>query len=314
MLQQQVERLFEHKLILVTGKGGIGKTVVATAMAMAAAQQGKRVCLVECADEDQIAPLLGHKSVGHSLTRHNDNLYFINLDQRLNFRDFVVKHLGFEQLFERVFNQAVIKSFVEMIPGLAEITLLGRLYYSAELARDPQFDLVIFDGFASGHFLSLMRTPDVILSSGLVGPIVRETQKVKDFLTSAHCATIMVGAPEALVLSEVQDFVPTLLAQSPVALKGLFINRVPGTSDDLEVLAAKAASDPIACQLAALVKNAQEQLASLTDLKTDLQKQPADKNGDFIYAELPEVGWIDEPLTMPLVQHLLALAAKSGRA
>lgn len=296
-----MESLFDRKLILVTGKGGIGKTVVSTALALAAAEKGKRVCLIECADEDQIAPLLGMPAVGHSLTRYSDNLHFINLDHRLNFRDFVVKHLGFEQLFERIFNQAIIKSFIEMIPGLAEITLLGRLYYSAELARDPQFDLVIFDGFASGHFLSLMRTPDVVLNSGLVGPIIRETEKVKNFLSSPDSVTLMVGAPEALVISEVKDFVPQLQQQSPAKLAGLFINRVPGDPADAEILRQR--PEPTAQGLAATVQAAHEQLSSLKTLREELQKSSA----NFVYADLPELGWIEEPMSVEYAKSLLGV-------
>lgn len=311
-MQLGIDTLLDHKLLLVTGKGGIGKTVVATALAMRAAALGKRVCLVECSDDDQIAPLLGRPSVGHKLTKYSDNLYFINLDHKLNFRDFVIKHLGFEQLFERIFSQAIVKSFVEMIPGLAEITLLGRLYYSAQLAKDPAFDLVVFDGFASGHFLSLMHTPDVVLASGLVGPVIKETQRVRDFLASPQSATVMVGAAEALVVSEVKDFLPLLQRQSPTPLKALLINRVPQNPTP-GLLASKIGQnidERTNHWLLNLASQAREQLSALGPTVAGLRG--SDK--DFVFAALPELGWVHEPLTDNFAGQLFADADGERRS
>ena len=157
-MQDVFAALLQKKLILVTGKGGIGKTLSSVALALLARSQGKRVCLVESSAHDQLAPLFGHDPVGHQVKEVMPGISVINLNPQDNFRDFVIKHLGFAKLFEKVFTKPLVRSFIQTLPGISELTLLGRLYYFCELDRDDRFDLVIFDGFASGHFLSLLKT------------------------------------------------------------------------------------------------------------------------------------------------------------
>lgn len=228
-MQPEVEKLFEHKLLLITGKGGIGKTLISACLGQYAALHGKKVCVIEHASEDQLAPLFGLDAVGHKLTKFSDNLYGINLNSRDNFRDFVVKHLGHEALFTKIFSQNLVKSLIDMLPGIAELTLLGRLYYTAEVALDS-FDLVIFDGYSSGHFYNLMRTPEAIMNSGLVGPVLKETQRVMSFLKDPQkCATLMVTTPEPLVMSECLDFIPRLEATNLTKIAAVMVNRVFGT-------------------------------------------------------------------------------------
>ena len=67
MLQESLAELLSKKLVLVTGKGGIGKSLVSTALALEARKLGKKVCLVESTAHDQIAPLFGVAPIGHQL-------------------------------------------------------------------------------------------------------------------------------------------------------------------------------------------------------------------------------------------------------
>lgn len=221
--------LLSKRIVFVTGKGGIGKSLYAAALGAYAASQGKKVCLVESSAEEQLAPLFGHKPVGHKVTPITDNLYVFNIEPQLNFRDFVVLHLGFETLFDRVFNHDIVRSFIRMIPGIAELTFLGRLYYLSELAPTQRMDLVIVDGFASGHFLSLMTTPDAILNSGLTGPIVTETKRVRDYMAKPeNAAMILVTQPGALITTETEDFIAQFTKESPVNLQQIVLNKANG--------------------------------------------------------------------------------------
>lgn len=219
-------QLFTKKLLLVTGKGGVGKTLLTAALGSEAALCGKKVCLVECAGEDQLGPLLGIGKVGHRVAKVRENLFVTNLDPELNFRDFIVLHLGFSTLFDKIFSKSIVKSFVRMIPGISEITLLGRLYYYGMIEKDYHFDLVILDGFSSGHFLSLLSTPDAILNSGFVGPIIKETRAVKDYIFNDETTgVILINTPEPLVLSETIDFLERFRQISSSPPLALFINR-----------------------------------------------------------------------------------------
>jgi arsenite-transporting ATPase len=225
-LQEHFSELMQKKLLMVTGKGGIGKTLTSVALAQWARRQGKKVCLVESSAHDQIAPLFGIAPVGHQLRELMPGLSVINLNPMDNFRDFVIKHLGFAKLFEKVFTKPIVRSFIQTMPGIAELTLLGRLYYFSELDRDDRFDLIVLDGFASGHFHSLMKTPDAVLQSGMVGPIIDETQRVRSFIAdSSKVAVALVTVPEDLVVGEALDFVARLHRETPAPLASILVNR-----------------------------------------------------------------------------------------
>ena len=226
-----ISNLLGKKLVFVTGKGGIGKTLISAAIAQAASASCRDVLVAESAAQDQLAALFGLAPVGHVETIVSPHLQCINLSASGNFREYVTKYLGQKVLFETVFNHRVVKSFFNTIPGLAEIMLLGRLFYSLELSARKK-DFIVFDGAASGHFHSLMTTPDAVLNSGLAGPLVKETKRIREFLSDpAKCALLVVATPEDLVIAETLDFLPKLAKVSPVKLAGLVLNRVPPKID-----------------------------------------------------------------------------------
>ena len=231
--QSLIDRLLTKKLVFVTGKGGIGKTLVAAALGQAAAArfvtEGRGDALItETALTDQIAPLFGHAPVGHRETEVAARLSTINLDPPLNFRDYVVKYLRQPGLYDRVFSNRLVQSFIDTVPGFAELMMLGRTFYTSELAPEPRPQFIAFDAFASGHFLSLMTTPDAVLAAGFGGPLARETERVKQFLSdSDKTGIVYVATPEELVVSEALDFLPKLFARSPARVVGIIVNRVP---------------------------------------------------------------------------------------
>lgn len=228
-----IDSLLAKKLVFVTGKGGIGKTLVAAALGQAAAQRCRAAAvgdalITETALTDQIAPLFGHAPVGHHETQVAPRLTAINLDPPLNFRDYVVKYLRQPALYDRVFSNRLVQSFINTVPGFAELMMLGRTFYTAELAPEPRPQFIAFDAFASGHFLSLMTTPDAVLQAGFGGPLARETERVKAFLADPEkTAVVYVATPEELVVSEALDFIPRLIAKSPARVAGIIVNRVP---------------------------------------------------------------------------------------
>ncbi|MBC7658449.1 MAG: hypothetical protein H7249_01945 [Chitinophagaceae bacterium] len=239
MLQESLSELLSKKLVFVTGKGGIGKSLVSSALAFEARKLGKKVCLVESSANDQLAPLFGSAPIGHQLRELSPGIFVINLNAQDNFKDFVIKHLGFAKLFEKVFTKPIVRSFIQMLPGIAELTLLGRLFYFVELDSENKFDIVIVDSFASGHFYSLMRTPDAVMQSGMSGPVIEETTRVRNFLNDrSKVGVALVTVPEELIISEALDFSQRLAKDSPATLTTIIANRlwpeVPGSSRPLD--------------------------------------------------------------------------------
>lgn len=226
------DELSKLKLLMISGKGGIGKTLASAALASALAKRNKRVLLISASAHDKVGSLFGVEPLKHRETRLRDNLFGINLNSADNFREYITKYLGLAEIFETVFTNKMVQSLVQTIPGISELMLLGRLYYTCELMPEPRYDMVIFDGFAFGHFYSLMTTPDAVEQAGLVGPILRDTKKVKAFLRDPEkCGTLLVAVPEELIVGETLEFLPKLNNLEHVNMRGVIVNRYVNPDD-----------------------------------------------------------------------------------
>jgi len=293
-----IDDLLSKKLVIFTGKGGIGKSLVTAACGQLAVDKGMRVLLVEKSDQEQIAPLFGHKDIGHNEVEISENLSCINLDTTKCFEEYVVKQLGQKKLFERVFSNNIVKTFLNTIPGLGESMLLGRIFYTCELADPAPYDIVLFDAPASGHMQNLMTTPEAIINSGIGGPLVREVSRVRDFLAeSDKVGTVVVAVPEELVISEVLEFLPKLKNESPAKLIGVLINRTVAKSEieqlknyagSVEGEDLKNLTDFLLTRYLRSVENQEHLISELNAI--------GEKGDIGAFAFLPELGTVKEPL------------------
>lgn len=290
-----IDRLLtQRKFLLVTGKGGIGKTLVSCALAKRAEMLGKRVLVVEQSAVGQIASLLGFNHVGHEEV-WNGKLGAANFTAGGNFKDFISKHLMKSTLLDLITSNKVVHSFFTSIPGFSELMLLGRMYYAVNLEPNYKPDLVIMDSFASGHFLSLMTTPEAVLRSGLAGPIVHQTTKVQNWLrNSDECSTLYVTIPEELVISETLEFLPMLNKKSPSSLGAVVMNRVIKSDEH---------SDGMTEADLFIDEKIKRQKLALTHYAKA-------SHGDQVLHQLPvwtipDLGSVDDPLTDECVMKLL---------
>lgn len=295
------EELIHKKLVIVTGKGGIGKSLTAASIAQYAASSGKRVCIVQSTFRDQVGPLFGYDGLTHELKELAPSIWGMNLNSQLNFRDFVVLHLGFGKLFEKVFTKPLVRSFINMLPGVSELTLLGRLFYMCELDPKEKFDLIIFDGYASGHILSLLKTPDAVLHSGLVGPIVEETKKLKAFLQKDDVSLALVTVPEPLIISEAIDFAKKFKRDLSINLSHIVVNKcltISGPGPE------SVNSQELALRY--LQEKCDNELTQIETLSSELSKL-IDHKWKPKVCHLPDLGAIDEPFAANFAQEWFAL-------
>lgn len=295
--QSPIDLALTKRLLFVTGKGGIGKTVIAASLALEANQRGKKVFIVQQSAKDHIGPLFGKENIGHELIEVLPGLCVANFNVGGNFRDFITKHLRHGSLFDVIAGNKVLHSFFKAIPGFGELMLLGRLYYTLNLAPEKP-DLVIVDGYSSGHFQSLMTTPEAVLKSGLGGPILTETKRVEAFLANSRdCGVILVGVPEELVVTEMVELLGTLDKKSPTKVIGIVFNRC------LERLAGEQAQKTPGPSSDFLDRRrlAQSQAWALwTSLSQKLSL------GAIPVFKVPELGFIDDPLTPEIAKKLVA--------
>jgi anion-transporting ArsA/GET3 family ATPase len=198
--------LLEKRLLVVIGKGGVGKSTVSAALALAAARQGKRVLVCEVNTKERVSVLLDARPVGAQIGRVDVVLDAVNVEPEEAMREYALMILKFRSIYAAVFENRLVRYFLRAIPSLAETVLLGKmLYHVKELLPDgrPRYDLVIIDSPATGHGLTLLRLPQVLLATVPPGPMADEARWMQTMLTDPRqSAAVLVSLPEELPVNE----------------------------------------------------------------------------------------------------------------
>lgn len=197
-----LERILSRRLILVTGKGGTGKSMTSLAIALAGAKAGRKVLLIENHYAGRLVALteLGVSSLGPL----SSNLTIKNITFAQTFRDFVEQEFVSSAVARKLFQADFLRKFLHTIPGFNELLFLGELI---QFLKRDRYNLVIWDGFASGHFLSLVKTPQGIIDSGVGGRIALEAEKILTALRNpSETGLVVTGILQPLIMSETVEF------------------------------------------------------------------------------------------------------------
>lgn len=216
---------------IVTGKGGVGKTTVATAIAVAEARAGRRVLLAEVNGRDRASLLLGVEPTGSRLTPVMPNLSLVDMNPRDTLREYVLLTFKFEAVYKAVFENRFVKHFLRLVPSLAELTMLGKIWFhERERQGDrPRFDVIVLDAPATGHALAMLRAPSAVQNTVPPGPL-RDTAKQLDALLKDQQRTVLhiVTTPEEMPVNEAIEIAHAAETDIGMSLGAAFINqRVP---------------------------------------------------------------------------------------
>src|SRR3954467_7985699 len=180
-------RVFDKRLIFVTGKGGVGKTTVAAALGLAAARAGKRTVVCEVARQERMSRAFHREGVGARETELADGLYAISVDPQKAMEEYLEDQLGSRRLAGLMFGNRIFDYFAAATPGMRELTTIGKVWELAQLERrkrsDTRYDLVVVDAPASGHGLGMLGTPRTFREAVGVGPIHRQAGVIHAFVT-----------------------------------------------------------------------------------------------------------------------------------
>lgn len=220
-----MENLLKKKLIIFSGKGGVGKSTLSSAFGLCAAQKGKRVLLVEI-DPRATIPRLFEKDdvpVYQEVRLHNE-LSYLNIDPLLALQEYIVLKLGFRRLYERLFGSRVYQVFVQASPGLKEIVTLGKIW---DLEQKGRYDLIILDAPSTGHAIPFLSVPGIIISALRIGPIVQEALKIRDFLSDPVKTVLnIVTVPEEMAVNEALEMWKAFRPGKDITPGSLFVNEV----------------------------------------------------------------------------------------
>src|SRR4051812_47734697 len=202
--------LFDKQLVIIAGKGGVGRTTVAAALALASARKGKRVLLAQTKSKERLSTLFGVPPIGTELSRVRERLWAVNMTPAASLREYGAMVLRSEFIARQVLENKVSRAFLHAIPGLEDYSMLGKVWFHTTEEQDGKrkWDQVIVDGPATGHLITMLQIPQAILDAVPEGPLTRPAKATVDLLrdpnrTSMSIVTLAEDMPsnEAIELS-----------------------------------------------------------------------------------------------------------------
>jgi anion-transporting ArsA/GET3 family ATPase len=258
--------LSDRELAFVTGKGGVGRTTVALALALAAARAGRRTVLCELAGQARAPRLYGLDTVraGREVPLE-ERLWATTIDPVLALEEWAGRQIGSRRLVGLLTRSRTLAAFVDAAPGARELLAITKAW---ELGRSERwtrglgsYDLVVVDGPASGHGVGMLRAPRTFAEIARVGPIAAQARQVATLLEDPQrSALIAVAQPAELPVSETLELEGRVLAELGRPLDALIVNGLLAgrlTAADVDRLAALDGTVPAAVIVAARRRHGQ---------------------------------------------------------
>src|SRR6201746_970275 len=202
-----IPELLDKRLVIVTGKGGVGKTTVAVALGLRAAAEGKRTIVCEVSAQENASRMFEHTEVGFHEVEMEENLWSISIDPEESMREYVLLQLKVRAMRDMLFRSRILNYLAAATPGLKELVTIGKIWELAQLDRKVKsgrkYDTVIVDAPATGHGVGFLQTPRTFANIARVGPIHSQAQPLAPFLTNHdNTGVAIVALPEEMPVNE----------------------------------------------------------------------------------------------------------------
>ncbi len=230
------------RVLIVAGKGGVGKTVSAAAIASAASRTGRSVLLVEVAGRSASAPIFGVEPQGYEQViavheaeegdppRGRIALRSITPDQAL--LEWIAAH-GFKGLVTRMASSGVLEVIATATPGIKDLLVLGRI---KAFESEGAFDLIVVDAPAAGHAIGFLRSPTGVRDAARTGTVHRQAVEILDLISDpARCQVVLVTIPEETPVNELIETSFAVEDEVGVRLGPVVVNSVLPAVSGLDI-------------------------------------------------------------------------------
>ncbi|HKY14644.1 MAG TPA: ArsA family ATPase [Microthrixaceae bacterium] len=216
--------LLDRRLLFVTGKGGVGKTTIAAALATLAAEQGRRTLVCEVDAKGNLGEFVGSSNLKFQPREVHPGLFAMHMETEESLKEYLRLQLRVP-LLSRLGPLARTFDFVATAaPGVKEILTIGKLAYEV---RERNYDLVIVDASATGHVVGELASPVAMSELVRVGVVRQQTDWMIEILQDpATTGVVIVTTPEEMPVNETLDLMGRLDAETDIDIAAVIANRV----------------------------------------------------------------------------------------
>ncbi len=225
-----LDELAKRRFLFVTGKGGVGKTTMCAALALALAGRGKRVLVAMCNTKERLSAMLGVGPIEEKVVQVHRNVWAVNISPDVALTEYGAMTLKVKAVATAVFDNKVTRTFFKAVPGLYEWAMLGKAWFhTTEVHPDGghRYDVVLLDAPATGHGLDMLRVPKVILDVVPPGLLRRDAERAWEmFGDRTRSGVVAVTLAEELPVTETVELVDAIESELHLPVLHLFVNAV----------------------------------------------------------------------------------------
>ncbi len=209
------------RVVIVAGKGGVGKTTVTATLATAAAQVGLSVLIVEVEGKSGLAATFGHPPLGYEETELAPGVRARTLTPDGALVDYL-ENAGLRRISKRLTESGALDVVASAVPGMKDILVLGKV---KQLEQSDAADLILIDAPAAGHAINFLLSPRGLLDAVRVGPVRKQAVEVTEMLSDpTRAQVLLVTVPEETPVNELVDTAFRLEDQVGISLGPVVVN------------------------------------------------------------------------------------------
>jgi anion-transporting ArsA/GET3 family ATPase len=234
-------KLLDRRLIFVTGKGGVGKSTVATALGLVGARRGLRTIVAELQSQERVQQAFlddGPPPQHFVEVELAPGLFTISIDPQHAMEEYLRVKVG--PLGHALSGSRLFQAFAMATPGMRELLSIGKVWELAQLQRRTRgaapYDLVVVDAPATGHGVGVLRTPRTFAEIARVGPIAHQAGHIAATIADRDfTAIVAVATPEEMPVNETLSLRDALAAEQ-LSLDLTVVNSVyPSRFDETQI-------------------------------------------------------------------------------
>lgn len=216
------------RFLLVTGKGGVGKTTVCAALAKAYAAEGKQVLIAMCNSKDRLSTMLGGPPISTTVVQQSKGVSAVNMTPDAAIEEYGLLTLKSRALYKLLFDNRYVRSFLRAVPGLQDWSMLGKAWWHTTEQDEngkPKYDVVILDAPATGHGLDMLRVPKVIVDIVPPGLLRRDAEAAwKLFQDPTQAGVVLVTLPEEMPITESIELLAAVRGELGLPVAKVIVN------------------------------------------------------------------------------------------